>query len=128
MMCSMRMFLCLLVMIGQPGVAAAASTDDLLRTFASCAGRLTAQLEHQWLLQSDDAQDTEHQRAEVVALLSAIMPDDRGRQVLSWRTDARAAQRALLQRAQFGTDPDDAAWAARTAGRYVADCTGFLLS
>lgn len=87
-----------------------------------------AQLEHQWLTQDGDPEQTQHQRRQVVELLDSIVPEDRGREVLSWRTDARAAQRALLERARFATDPVDAAWAEQMATQYLADCTGFLLS
>lgn len=96
--------------------------------FANCAGRLTAQLEHQWLMQSTDSDQTQRQRAQMVSLIETIVPEGQGRKVLSWRTDARAAQRALLTRAQFATDPEDAVWAAQMAEAYLADCTSLLLS
>ena len=116
--------LCLLVCT--PGYAT--TGDSQLRTFANCAGRLTAQLEHAWLMHDDSAETIEDQRAQVVELLSAIMPQEAGRDVLNWRIDARAAQRALLQRATFTQDPSEAEWAGNLAQQYVADCTGFLLS
>lgn len=115
-------------MLGQPSLVQASSAEDQLRTFANCAGRLMAQLEHQWLVQSDDADITQHQRRQVVELLNAILPPERGREVLGWRADARAAHRALLQRAAFAQDETDAIWAAQMAEQYVADCTVFLLS
>lgn len=102
--------------------------DDPLRTFASCAGRLSAQMEHQWLI-SDPASDrTQIQRAAMISLIEAIMPADAGRDVLAWRIDAKQAHAVLLTRATFNDDPDDAAWAARRAESQIAACTGLLLS
>jgi len=124
----MRTLMCLLLMLGQPSFAQSSQAEDQLRMFANCAGRLTAQLEHQWLMQSDGSEQTERQRAQMVSLIETIIPDGEGRKVLSWRTDARAAQRALLNRAQFATDPEDAVWATQMAEAYLADCTSFLLS
>lgn len=124
----MRTLLCLLLMLGQPSFAQVSTPEGQLRTFAYCAGRLTAQLEHQWLLQSDQSTKTERQRAEIVMILQAMATQDRGRDVLGWRTEARAAQRALLERATFATDPEDAKWAGEMAESYLLECTGFLLS
>ncbi len=104
------------------------SPEGQLRAFANCAGRLTAQLEHQWLMQSEASDITQHQRSQIVDILHSIIPEDRGREVLSWRTDARAAQRALLNRAQFSKNPADAAWAATQAEVLLADCTSYLTS
>jgi len=78
-MSGMRTLLCLLLMLGQPSITSAFSAEDQLRTFANCSGRLTAQLEHQWLMQTDDIDQTERQRAQLVELLNAVMPADRGR-------------------------------------------------
>lgn len=106
----------------------ALAEDDPLRTFAACAGRLSAQMEHQWLV-SDPASDrTETQRDAMIALLDAIMPPEAARRVLAWRIDAKHAQAVLLTRATFNDDPADAAWAARRADMEVAACTGLLLS
>ena len=101
--------------------------DDLLRTFASCAGRLSAQMEHQWLM-SDPASDrTEVQRSAMLALVAAVMPPDAGHDVLAWRIDAKQAQAVILTRATFNDDPDDAAWAAQRAEAQIASCKGLLL-
>jgi hypothetical protein len=106
----------------------ASAGDDPLRTFASCAGRLSAQVEHQWLMSDPASERTEAQRAAMISLLEAIMPSDAARQVLAWRIDAKQAQAVLLTRATFNDDAGDAAWAARRAEMQVAACTGLLLS
>ena len=124
----MRTLLCLFLMLGQPSFAQVNTPDGQLKTFANCAGRLTAQLEYQWLHQIAGSDQTQRQRAEIVMILETMISEDRGREVLGWRTDARAAQRGLLERASFATDPADAAWAAQQAESYLLECTGFLLS
>ncbi len=121
------LFFALLVLL--TGTSASSMTAETqLRLFANCAGRLTAELEHAWLLDTGSASMIENQRAQVVDLLSAVIPPDRGWEVLNWRIDARAAQRALLQRATFGKDTHDAQWARDAAALYLNDCTGLLLS
>ena len=102
--------------------------DDPLRTFASCVGRLSAEMEHQWLL-SDPASDrTKSQRAAMLSLVEATMAPDQRRDVLNWRIDAKQAHAVLLTRATFNTDANDAAWALARAEKQLAACTGLLLS
>ena len=105
----------------------AAGSNDQLRTFATCAGRLSAVMEFQWLLGGDVATRTEQQRAAVVELIGAIMTPEEGRTVLHWRVSAKHAQYALLSRATFSSDPVDAAWAADLAERRAMECTALLL-
>ena len=115
-------------LLGFLPAAPAFAHDDPLQTFASCAGRLSAEMEHQWLM-SDPATDrTEAQRASMLSLVEAIMTPDQGRDVLTWRIDAKQAHAVLLTRATFNDDADDAAWALNRAEAYLAACTGLLLS
>jgi len=105
------------------------SADEaLLRAFANCAGQMSAEMEHQWLLSDPEADRTEQRRDAVLSVLEAIMPADRGRDVLSWRIDAKMAQAVLLQRGTFNDDPADAAWARRHAETIIAGCNGLILS
>lgn len=105
-----------------------AMPQDPLRTFAACAGRLSAVMEYQWLV-SDPASDrTKAQRAAMLSLVDAIMAPDQGRDVLSWRIDAKQAHAVLLTRATFNDDQDDATWALAQAETHLAQCTGLLLS
>lgn len=107
---------------------AAWAYDDPLRTFADCAGRLSATMEHQWLL-SDPASDrTQAQRAAMLSLIEAIMAPNQAPDVLTWRIDAKQAHAILLDRATFNDDAEDAAWALSRAEQQVATCTGLLLS
>lgn len=102
--------------------------DNPLQTFAACAGRLSAVMEHQWLMQDPTSEATEAQRATMLTLVDAIMTPDQGRDVLSWRVDAKQAHAVLLKRATFNPDRTDAAWALRRADAELAACTGLLLS
>ncbi len=106
-----------------------AQTDDSqLRLFASCAGRLSAVMEYQWMFDGAASERTELQRASVLQLVEATMPDGMGREVLHWRLSAKLAQSALLTRATFNDDQSDAAWAAQMADRLTRECTALILS
>ena len=101
---------------------------DVVWTFASCTGRLSAQMEHQWLLQDPASTQTERRRSAMINLLEATMNPDNGSTVLSWRIDAKLAQSQLLTRATFNADPEDALWARSRAEAEIAACNGLLLS
>ncbi len=104
------------------------AADDVLRMLASCTGRLSAQLEHQWLLQDPDADRTEHARETMIDLLDAVTDPETARQALHLRIMAKEAQSRLLMRAMFNGDQADAAWARRRAENQVSACAGLLLS
>ena len=74
------------------------------------------------------SEQTKTRRAAVIDLVEAIMPPERGREVLQWRISAKQAQSALLTRATFNEDDSDAAWARQQADRFERECTGLLLS
>ncbi len=103
------------------------ASDALSDMFASCTGRLSAQLEHAWLV-GTPSEEIQAQRQAMVTLLEAVMTPDRGRQVLAIRIDAKHAQAALLTRATFNDDAEDAEWALRRAEVEVAHCASLLLS
>ena len=108
--------------------SAMAQQADPLRTFANCAGRLSAVVEYQWMFDGPQSEQTAKQRDTILELLHAVMPEDRGREVLNWRLSAKLAQSTLLNRATFNTDAEDAARALRTSDRMIRACTLFLLS
>ena len=103
---------------------ATADLTDPLREFATCTGRLSAQMEHEWLLQDNAAEATEAYRATMIELVQAVMEPGQGRSVLQWRVDAKLAHAALLTRATFKEDQ----WAAVQAQRLVLSCTSLLVS
>jgi len=103
------------------------AAPDIFWTFAGCTGRLSALMEHQWLM-SDPASDrTKAQRAAMITLLEATTPAEQLRPALSRRIQAKEAQARLLTRATFNDDPDDADWALRRSEAEIAACVGLLL-
>jgi len=118
------------VMLCVPGGRALAgpmASQDQLYLFATCAGRLSAMMEHQWSHDTARADHTAAQRDTMVELVSAIVPPGAGREALSVQVAAKAAFRQLLQRAVNTRDPDDSAWAARRAEDLLRPCTEMLL-
>ena len=84
-------------------------------------------MEHQWMFDGAGSERTEAQRAAMIGLLEAVRPADAGRQVLHLRIEAKMAQAALLTRATFNPDAEEARRALMLAEMRVAECTGLLL-
>lgn len=70
---------------------------------------------------------TEVERAAMIDLINAVMQPDEGRAVLHWRITAKHAQSALLTRATFNNDAEDAAWAAGMATQLADECRALIL-
>jgi len=115
-------------MLGLVPAGALAMPQDPLKTFAACAGRLSATMEYQWLMSDPTSDRTEAQRSAMLSLVDAIMAPDDGGHVLAWRIEAKQAHAVLLTRATFNPDTTDAAWALEQAEMHLAQCTGLLLS
>jgi hypothetical protein len=112
----------LAALLGLVLLAPTARADPLLREFAVCAGRMTAAVEHDWLMMQDP---TGAQAAHdgLTALVGALaLPEDQAR-VTRWRTEARSATRTLLER---GTFQNDAAARDRAAA-LIAGCRALVL-
>ncbi len=118
----------LLLIAPLTGPAPAFNLNELTLTFAGCAGRLSAQMEHEWLLSDPDAERTEAHRGAMVGLLQATMPADAGREILAHRIQVKAAHSRLLTRASFNNDPDDARWARLRAETEIATCLSMMLN
>lgn len=111
----------------------AAASNDLLREFASCAGRYGAQLDHAWLMNDPDFGTTATRRRVFAELVDALLPGARDdglptHQPLAWRVDARMAHAQLLQVATFGTNPSAREPARQLASDYIRACDQLLLS
>jgi len=85
-------------------------------------------MEFQWLFDGDASEQTKRQRASVVDILEAMTPDARGREILSWRIEAKQAQAVLLSRGTFDQDPRGARIANILALRRIDECRSLLLS
>ncbi|MFD0980782.1 hypothetical protein [Tropicimonas aquimaris] len=125
--------LCIGMIVGLPqgGSAAdgrgAAPAGEMVRVFASCVGRLSAEMQHQWLVSDPRADQTEAERAAMIDLLEAAMPEEAGRDVLQERTAARQAHSALLSQALFHSDRRLAEWSRRRAASEIDYCRGLAL-
>ncbi len=100
--------------------------QPLEKLFATCAGRLSALTEFQWLMDGPSSEQTARERDAMAALAEATAPGAASVQLMDWRLQAKVAQAALLHQAAFGRDPQGRA--ARRAERLVADCRALLLS
>ena len=86
-----------LTLAPQPG-------EEQVYQFATCAGRFSALMEHQWLVDGPASDQTAVIVANMSALVQAVLTEGQGRRALAWRIEAKAAQRALLMQADFGAD------------------------
>ena len=117
-----------LIGVGTMTLSQQSFAGDPLRFFASCAGRLSAEMEFQWMFDGAASEAVEAERDSVLDILDAIMPRDQGRSVLNWRIEAKMAQAALLTRAVFGTDERVQHRARLMAKRNLETCRAQLLS
>lgn len=99
-----------------------ATADPLLRDFSTCAGRLSALVEHQWLVDGPASESTARQRDAMLALVEAVLPPDQAPRAMQWRIEAKAAQAALLTRASFAQDRV----AADRADHLVQECMALV--
>ena len=109
---------------GAPTLRAGTLPD--LAQVAACTGRLSALMEHQFLVDGPASDITRRHRDALADILAALTPAGAEARVMGWRVEAKAAHAALLRQAAFGRDPSRIA--ALRAERLVAACTGFLLS
>ena len=107
--------------------AQAAMEDDLTKTFAYCAGRLSAEVEHAWLMGDADADRLEDRRDETLVLLAAVTEEVDSGPVLDLRIRAKQAHARLLLDASFHTDPEIAGRARRLAATRIRACASMLL-
>jgi hypothetical protein len=107
--------------------AGPARADPWLHHFATCAGRLSAQMQEQWMFDGPGSEQTEAQLAAMVSLMEASMAPGNGRQALGWRVNAKVVQRALLHQARFSQDTRIAKTAAARAEALTAECRAMLL-
>ncbi len=112
-------------MLGCAGVARA--NDDLVMVFAGCTGRISAEMEHAWLMNDPRADTLQSQRQRFVSILDAIMPSDRARALLSHRVETKLAHAAILTTARFGTNPRLSELAKQRAQIQIQACQTLLL-
>lgn len=114
----------LLVMGLLPALPARADLpSDPVTFFATCAGRLSAEMSHMWMRSDPRADHTEALHRATLNILGALTPEGQARGVLSQRIEARAAHAGLLARAYSRND----AWARDRAAARVAECAALVL-
>ena len=127
-MCSLKTITVLVVLLAWVPKGANAF-DDMLDTFAECAGRYSAQLEHQWLMNDPASTRTEAQRAQVLDVLFALMDGEADAALtLKRRLEAKFAHSRLLQRATFNSDLDSALWARGRSNAEMRRCASLVLA
>lgn len=109
------------------------SPSQQLQTFATCAGRLSATIEHLWLVDPAASDGPLKLRRGFDDLIDAVLPDALAFGVpaelpMHWRVSAKAAQRELLTLSTFGTDSAQGEKARGLAAARLAECTGLLVS
>lgn len=102
------------------------------QSFASCLGRYSAALEHEWLMGRDGANAQERRRL-FESLLEAVSPDARtaglsGAEILHIRIEAKFAQARLLQLAAFSDDERRARYAHGQAVMLLGSCQALVFS
>lgn len=105
-----------------PSAAGLLDTVDLLRMFADCAGRYSAETEHGWLEKPGQGDGAQQRRDQFADLAAALEPAADARLVMGWRVAAKAAQRELLSAAAFAGNQQ----ASRTAAAYRDACDRLL--
>ncbi|WP_419409892.1 hypothetical protein [Primorskyibacter sp. 2E107] len=125
-------FLSLMLSCGTGLNAMPNDVRDQAQRFASCLGRYSATMEHEWLLGRDGA-DALARRQMFEALLEAVAPDAKqaglsSAQVLHIRIEAKFAQARLLSLASFATDRRQARHAQASAQRLMTSCRMLVLS
>ena len=125
--------LCPTVLRAAPTIAGAPSDavrpaplPEIVRLFATCAGRLSAVMEHEWLLSRPGSEATALRRSRMLDLLEAVTEERNARRILTLRIEAKAAQARLLSRAAFSLDAAEASRAEAAAGRFMARCDALL--
>jgi hypothetical protein len=109
-------------------VPAPAAADPLLRQFATCAGRLSAVMEDQWMFDGPASEGTKAELQAMIGLIEASMPEGAGQEVMAWRIDAKVAHRALLHQIRYVTDRRLAGTATARAEALAAECRSMILS
>ncbi|NIZ09158.1 hypothetical protein [Pseudooceanicola sp. HF7] len=127
--------LCPTVLRAAPTIAGAPAPDEALRPaplpeivrlFATCAGRLSAVMEHEWLLSRPGSEATALRRSRMLDLLEAVTEERNARRILTLRIEAKAAQARLLRRAAFSLVAAEASRAEAAAGKFMVRCDALL--
>lgn len=101
--------------------------EALPETFAGCVGRMSAEMEHAWLMARDNADRIADERASFLALLDAVAPQEQKHSLLMYRIETKMAHAALLTTAHFSENMRYAERAKQVARRHLDACRHLLL-
>lgn len=118
-----RTLLLWLALVPPVSAGQGALPSDPLTHFATCTGRLSALVEHQWRTDGPASEGTARQRDAMADLLVAVTPPDAAIPAMALRLEAKAAHAALLSQAHRTGDSG----AQRLALRLIAPCLAMLL-
>ena len=108
--------------------SSSAAEPTLLRDFATCTGRFSAEVEHSWLMESAEADHKEVLYENMAALLASVTSREDATQALSMRIDAKAAHAQLLLQAAFGWDAVQRASSKQRAAELLSACSSLILA
>ncbi|WP_227270758.1 hypothetical protein [Roseobacter weihaiensis] len=107
--------------------SSALAHDGLHHVFAGCVGRLSAEMEHAWLVGSAEADAFGDQRLVFLSLLEATTPPEHARTTLNYRIEVKMAHASLLTQATFQGDTPQARAAGNMAFAHLSACQRLLL-
>ena len=119
--------MCAAFVVMATGITQAAADNDIAFSFAECAGRFSAEMEHAWVLSDPRAEHYENARSGFVSLLAAVATEADAQRAMSHRIETKFAHAALLQVATFNQDGVASAAARRIATVHLGQCEMFLL-
>ncbi len=106
---------------------AAIPDQDLLHRVTACVGRMSAQIEHHWLMSDQPTAQVETRRDHLEDILDALTSAEEATRILAERIEAKVAHASLLTQAAFSQDPRRASWAEKRAEQELAHCRSILL-
>jgi hypothetical protein len=117
-----HLVICLMMFSQAAPAFALGNGSAALHQFAVCAGRFSALMEHQWLVDGPASEQTALHRAAMLSLVEAVQGDGDAKQAMHWRITAKVAQAGLLSRAHFAQD----AVAARQSDALLQGCRDLI--
>ena len=106
--------------------SAQAAPTSLTQSVAQCTGRMSAEMEFEWLM-GRSGDEARLFRSHLEDVLEAIVDPAERRAIMSLRIEAKQAHATLLTRSHFNDDALDATRAARMATRFSQQCRGMLI-
>lgn len=128
--------LALLAFLFLPAMSQAAgvpvSPSERAQVFATCHGRLAAEMDHQRLMGDHPSQQIEHRHSAFKQLYQAVLPDALeyglpGALAVTWFNTAKRKQAWLLMRADFNGDTDIKQKSRDAARALLSECDSLLL-